>query len=222
MKRTAFLVAKETYDLSSNPLFTAEILANSSIQYIEAKEYIHRQGDEMTDLFYIVSGSAKILKTETNGKRTLIQFLAPHDFIGELAFIEAEVSKEETKDVQARTPVICLAIPMSYAKSVLAKDPVFLQKIGQYIGRKLISRMEHFSVNQNFELRDRLAEFLWHNTVDSYVVEKNSEIAEYLGVSYRHLIYTLKEFRQLGFLDKEDSMYVVDRTRLKNYLTSRQ
>lgn len=222
MKRTAFLVAKEQYGLIENPLFTPDILAHSSLQHFEAKEYIHRQGDEMTDLFYVVSGSAKILKTEANGKRTLIQFLAPHDFIGELGFIEAEVSKEETKDVQARTKVVCLSIPMSYAKAVLFNDPRFLQKIGQYIGQKLITRMAHFSVNQNFELRDRLAEFLLEHTVAGYIVEKQAEIAEYLGVSYRHLAHTFKEFREYAILEKTTSGYRVDQKRLEEYLLSRK
>lgn len=221
MKRTAFLAARETFGLTANPLFTPEILQQSSLVEFEAKEYIHRQGDEMMDLFYLVSGSAKILKTEANGKRTLIQFLAPHDFIGELGFIEAEVSKEETKDVKARSKVICLAIPMAYAKSVLFEDPRFLQKIGQYIGRKLILRMDHFSVNQNFELRDRLIEFLLQHTVEDEIIEKQSEIAEYLGVSYRHLAHTFKEFRELGLVSKNQTSYQVDHKVLQAYKASR-
>lgn len=222
MKRIAHVTPTAYKELTQNPLFTPAILANSQLHIFEAKEYIHRQGAAMTALYYVITGSAKILKTETNGKRTLIQFLKPGDFIGELAFIEAESSQEETKDVQARTQVVCLAIPMTYAKDMLFEDPHFLQKIGQYIGRKLIDRMAHFSINQNFELRDRLAEFLIEQCIEDQVVEKQTEIAEYLGVSYRHLAHTMKEFRQLELIEKQHNEYHIDRQKVIAYQKLRQ
>lgn len=71
-----------------------------------------------------------------------------------------------------------------------------MQQLSHYLGKKMLQRVDHFTTNQTYELSYRLAELLLvaANHEDVYK-EKHTEIAEYLGVSYRHLIYTFKQFR---------------------------
>ncbi len=45
--------------------------------------------------------------------------------------------------------------------------------------------------------------------------EKHTETTEYLGVSYRHLLYTLREFADKGFIEKKKKGYYINREPLK-------
>ncbi|MFD1901903.1 cyclic nucleotide-binding domain-containing protein [Enterococcus termitis] len=55
-------------------------------------------------IFFLIDGRAKIYKIHENGKRSLLQFLAAGDFIGELSLLEVE---EQVKDVQTIDRCIC-------------------------------------------------------------------------------------------------------------------
>lgn len=76
------------------------------------------------------------------------------------------------------------------------QDIDFVKMISQFIGDKLIRRMEHFSINQTYQLNYRLALLLLEVAVAGIYQEKLTETAEYLGVSYRHLTYTLKHSKK--------------------------
>ena len=79
-----------------------------------------------------------------------------------------------------------------------------MQQLSHYLGKKSApTGWTDFTTNQTYELSYRLAELLLvaANHEDVYK-EKHTEIAEYLGVSYRHLIYTFKQFRERGFIQK--------------------
>ena len=72
---------------------------------------------------------------------------------------------------------------------------------------------------QTYELSYRLAELLLvaANHEDVYK-KKHTEIAEYLGVSYRHLIYTFKQFRERGFIQKQGTAYHINRLALHSFV----
>lgn len=195
--------------------FFSEItLENSYIAEFTHKEEIQKEDSELRYLYFIIEGKAKILKNERNGKRIILQFLEKEEFIGDLTVIGAE---EMTKDVVSIGETICLAIPVSYVTSTLMNDISFLKMIGKYIGQKLLKRTDHFSVNQTYELKYRLAKVLIIVSKDGIYNENHGQIAEYLGVSYRHFLHTLKKLREEGYLSKNryGSGYSINHAKLE-------
>lgn len=97
-----------------------------------------------------------------------------------------------------------MAVPLAYAETVL-KTRYFYAATQPLSREKMLQRVDHFTTNQTYELSYRLAELLLvaANHEDVYK-EKHTEIAEYLGVSYRHLIYTFKQFRERGFIQNKE------------------
>ncbi|MBP1047083.1 transcriptional regulator YeiL [Enterococcus sp. BWM-S5] len=215
MKKTAYPVSTQKNLVAPDSFFTREILAQSWIIEFNGNEFIHKETEKLNHLFYILDGKAKILKNQTNGKRMILQFLGEQDFIGELTLVGAE---SLTKDVVSIGKTICLALPMTYAAEELMNDLAFVKKLSCYIGEKLLARMEHFTTNQTFELKYRLAELLLTVSVDNSYKEKHTEIAEYLGVSYRHLLYTLKNFRNAGLIEKQGTHYLIDSKKIQQLL----
>lgn len=216
MKKTAYLVSPQKNLIMPDSFFTQEILSHSLIVEFTSNEFIHRETEDLRYLFYLLDGKAKILKNQTNGKRMILQFLGEHDFIGELTLVGAE---ETTKDVVSIGQTVCLALPIEYAKNEWMNELAFVKMLSRYIGKKLLKRMEHFTTNQTFELKYRLAELLLTVSVDDLYKEKHTEIAEYLGVSYRHLLYTLKKFREDGLIQKQANHYLIHPEKLQQLLT---
>ena len=53
-------------------------------------------------------------------------------------------------------------------------------------------------------------------TCDGLYKEKHTETAEFLGVSYRHLLHTFKGFYSEGLLVKEGKKYRIDLINLES------
>ncbi|MGX7263255.1 transcriptional regulator YeiL [Enterococcus crotali] len=191
--------------------FPEALLKEAQIFVYEKKEYIVRFDKPIEHLFLLIEGRAKIYKIHENGGRSLIQFISRGDFIGELSLLEVE---DQIKDVQAIDQCVCVALPYHTVKEALLNDNQFLRMIAKYLGKKVLLRVEHFSNNQNYELKYRLATYMLQTEVNSIYTEKQTETAEFLGVSYRHLIHTLNEFQKAGLIIKHGKSYRVNREKL--------
>ncbi|OJG90477.1 hypothetical protein RV15_GL001168 [Enterococcus silesiacus] len=191
--------------------FADTFLKQAQIFVYEKKEYIIRVDKPIEHLFLLIEGRAKIYKIHENGGRSLIQFLGKGDFIGELSLLEVE---DQVKDVQAIDHCVCIALPYHKMKKALLNDNHFLKIIAKYLGKKVLLRVEHFSNNQNYELKHRLATYMLQTEVQGMYAEKQTETAEFLGVSYRHLMHTLNEFQKAGLIVKQGKAYQVNREKL--------
>lgn len=56
-------------------------------------------------------------------------------------------------------------------------------------------------------MKNRLAAFILETSVNGYYREPHTEVADYLGVTYRHLLYVLAGFVKEGKLQKTESGY---------------
>ena len=70
--------------------------------------------------------------------------------------------------------------------------------------------------NQAYPLKVRFAEFILKMSVKGYYREPHTEVAEFLGVTYRHLLYVLAQFVENGLLKKTKRGYrIVDLERME-------
>lgn len=177
------------------------------LEVFEPEEAIVRYDHEISMLRFLIEGKGKITMVHEDGKCSIIHFVRPDEFIGELSFIDVE---EVTKDVTAITQCYCLSIPMKLAKENLLKDSEFLLMINQYIGKKLLKRTWLNTKSQNYELKHRLAAYILMASCYGLYKEKHTETAEFLGVSYRHLLHTFKSFLEEKILVKEGRKYRIN------------
>lgn len=191
---------------SIEEIFPKSVLHQAFICKFSSNEYIVRFNEDIHYLFLILDGRAKIYIVHENGKRALIQFLKKGDFIGELSLIEVE---KNLKDVVAINDCTCLVIPLDSAKKYLLDDKLFLYNLSRYLGDKLLKRTAHYTAMQDYELKNRLAKYILQIEYNGYFQEKHTETAEYVGVSYRHLLYTLSQFRDDGLLEKRGKQYFI-------------
>jgi len=214
MEKVIYSLAKDKISIKI-PGVTKEVLNESYIFYFKNGEFIARETDQLYYLFLILDGRAKITTTEENGKRLILQFLYSSDLIGDLTIVNAE---KNLKDVISIGSTICLGIPIKVVNSQLIKQNDFLFFIAQYIGKKLHIRMDHFKMQQTQELKIRLARLILEIAEDGIYHEKHTEIAEYLGVSYRHFMYTIKFFKDEKLIVKKDNYYLVSSDKIKMFI----
>lgn len=182
------------------------------VEVFQPQDIIIDSNKSVDQLRFLVSGRAKILMIHEDGNRSIIHFVQKDDFIGELSFTGVE---SKPKDIVAINECICLSIPMTLAKESLLGDADFLLILNQYIVKKLLKRTWFSTKSQNYELKNRLAAYILMSECNGIYREKHTETSEFLSTSYRHLLYTFKQFIDDGIVSKDKGGYRFDRAGLE-------
>ncbi len=187
--------------------FSFDIRPYTRIVRFEADELILREGDEPEYLYYLIEGRAKAFLTQENGRVSIANFLTAPAFIGELELLDAQ---QFASGVRALTVCICFAIQKQLCKEQMLQDTRFLRKIAVYLGKKTSQNTDNYMSNMAYSLDVRLANFILQTAGDGYYRERHTEAAEYLGVTYRHLLYVLADFVKKGIVQKTPRGYHIE------------
>lgn len=186
--------------------FSFDPVSDTELFSAEAGEYIITEGVRLQYLYYMCSGRAKLYMTLSNGKIALIDFFTAPCFIGEMELL---TDTGEVRAVQAIEKCMCLALPLKRYRERLLKDSCFLLNLCRLLGNKNCRNIISFTRNQAFPLANRLASFILLTEEDGIYHEKHTLTAEYLGISYRHLLFVLADFTDKGYLAKDKRRYVI-------------
>lgn len=188
-------------------LFSFDISPYLSVCRYARGEYLCTQGQAENKLFYLAKGSGKICIEQQNGKVSLVSFLSAPCFVGEIELLKAQ---SESHSVIATTPCTCFVLKTNLCRERLLNDNTFLRELCTFLSRKTLATSVSHSKNVSFALDVRLADFLLKNAHHQKYTEHHTETAQYLGVSYRHLLYVLARFVSLGYLKKSGRTYWIE------------
>lgn len=184
--------------------FGFDIRPYITVVQFEPEELILQEGEEPEFLYYLIDGRAKLYLSHDNGRIFLINFLSAPCFIGEMELIQAQMTSNGVKAITACT---CFAIRIMSCKEKLLNDTTFLRYICVFLGKKALGNTYNYSRNQSYTLDVRLAIFILLTATNGYYRERHTEVAEFLGVTYRHLLYVLADFVKSGVLEKTPQGY---------------
>lgn len=198
----------EEYDkhVSLTDFFSFDIMPYVSVVQFEGEEEILREGSSPTCLYYLFEGRAKLYLSQENGRVSLINFLDAPCFIGEMELLGAQ---NASNGVTAITPCTCYEIRINECRTKLLEDVKFLRHLCLFLSRKAIGNTYNYTQNQSYPLEVRLANFILMTAHNRYYREKHTEAAEFLGVTYRHLLYVLAGFVKRGLLEKTGTGYYI-------------
>ncbi|OLS40704.1 transcriptional regulator YeiL [Bacillus sp. MRMR6] len=201
----------EKYPIQS--LFSFPITPYLKVCKFEPGEFIFQEGSFPEYLYYLVEGKAKLFFTQKNGKVSILSFLHPPAFMGEIELLNSE---RYTKGIQAVTQVICLAIPTKACKEKLLTDATFLRHLCLFLSNKTSIYTSKIGQTQAYPLINRLAAFILLSADHDFYKEKHTEVCEYLGVSYRHLLHVLAQLSENNIIEKQSRGYIIrDKDRLQ-------
>ncbi len=133
--------------------------------------------------------------------------------MGEIELLNAELY---SKGIQTATQVICLAIPIHACKDELLTDTTFLRYLCIFLSKKAAMISAKYAQSQAYPLENRLAAFILMSADHNFYKEKHTEVCEYLGVSYRHLLHVLAQLCEANIIEKQSRGYIIqDKERLQ-------
>ena len=189
-------------------IFSFDISPYATVVFFDAGDEICRQDERPEYLYYIFEGTIKLFFTQRNGKTYIIDFLKAPCFIGEAELLVENIN---TRGVTALAKCGTFRIDIKKCGYKLLEDPVFLRYILRYQVQKSTKFTQNYGHNKAYPLKVRFADFILMNSRNDIYREQHTEVSEFLGVSYRHLLYVLSDFVAKGILEKAEEGY-----RIKN------
>jgi CRP/FNR family transcriptional regulator len=195
----------------SRQVFAADRLP-CAIRTIEAKEHIFREGDGATHLYLVEVGHVCIYHMLSDGRRQVVDFAYPGDYIGLGAMGEHATSAQAT----TRTSVRC--IPLASLHDLIRRDARVGAKLCQALSLELLAARELlFTISQR-TAPERLARFLLalsrrnerRGMAPNEIVlpMTRTDIADLLGLTIETVSRTFSKFRADGLIDLEQCILV--------------
>lgn len=168
-------------------------------------EVIHRQGEPMDYLLLVLSGRAKVCVATADGKSLLLSFYSGQGLLGEVELLRGDLRATTTG--QAITDFVCVGVPLAVFGQELRGNVRFLNAAGGAMAQKLDRCCQNSALNLLHPLEPRLCAYLLMTHENGRLCDKLTELAELLGVSYRHLLRTLERLCKEGVLEKRGHSY---------------
>ncbi|MCZ8541713.1 MULTISPECIES: transcriptional regulator YeiL [Psychrobacillus] len=186
--------------------FSFDISPYIEVFEFDKGDFIIQEGAEPEYLFYMVEGKAKLYVTHKNGKVSLINFLTPPIFMGEIELLNEE---KYSKSIQTSSRSICIGIAIEKCKEKLLADAHFLKYLCIFLSNKSTVHSAKYTKHQAYPLENKLAEFILLSSHHDIYKEKHTEISDYFGVSYRHLLHTFAQLADAGIIEKTKMGYKI-------------
>lgn len=176
------------------------IFENGVEKCFSKEENIYKMNSRVTYCYFILSGVAKIYIDHSNGRRSILDFAGQNDWLGELSLFSDEANIKENKVLQE---IKCLEFDLNVLQKLCKEDASVSFYFASYISNKLLSRSYRMSESLNYSLNKRLATFILQYQHNGRYEIPHTDVSEYLNVSYRHVLYVMKQFRERGIIEKD-------------------
>lgn len=212
MVRTVFqekyLPVLEKFGLSAMP---RELL--TLISY-DKKEYLCQEDAPVSHLLIVLKGRAKILTCTEEGKTLMHSFTEEGGLIGEVELLTRK--KGAALYVQAVTPMQCIGIPLREGAAILRSNLQFMNCLGVLLALKLTSANYNASRMALYTLENRLCSYIEMSSPNLVFEEQLTQVSEFLGSSYRHLLRTIEKLcREEILLKASHGYYIQDLSALR-------
>lgn len=191
----------------------------------EPKSTLFSQGDEAHSLFTITSGTLRLHYDLPDGRRQIVGFAMPGDFLG----LSLEPRFGVTAD--ALTPVTACRFDRHRFMDLVERHPNMMRKMHEVASHELAIAQEHMVVLGRRRAEERVASFIlkWWQRLKR--IQGNSptlplpmgrqDIADHLGLTIETVSRTLARWmRERIILDVPDGVRVLDAARLEDVLAS--
>ncbi|CCB63907.1 Crp/Fnr family transcriptional regulator [Hyphomicrobium sp. MC1] len=203
---------------SSSSDSSADRFERGTIRRIEAKEHVFCDGDPRTHVFRIEEGVIALSKLLGDGRRQIIEFAYPGDYIG------LGTLREHIFDAQATCPAKVRCLSATALEQEAARDAGLALRLYKAVSAELAAaRSLLVSVGQQSAM-ERLAGFLLSLSARAPDGEENvvklpmrrSDIADLLGLTIETVSRTITKLRTMHVIDvvRGTEVHILDSDRL--------
>ncbi len=177
---------------------------NLSIRTFEKGEFLFQQGTTLEELMVILEGKAKVYSMAANGKSLLYCFKEPGSIMGE---VELMTGAFASSSACAITEVRCVIIPYERCRNELTSNLKFMNRICTVMAEIVVQDSINGASNILYPFESRLCAYISLTSEAGLFHAKLTELAEFFGTSYRHLLRTLDNLCQKNVLEKTSEGY---------------
>jgi CRP/FNR family transcriptional regulator, anaerobic regulatory protein len=199
---------------------SADRFERGTIRRIEAKEHVFCDGDPRTHVFRIEEGVVALSKLLGDGRRQIIEFAYPGDYIG------LGTMREHIFDAQATCAAKVRSLSASALEQEAARDAGLALKLYKAVSAELAAaRSLLVSVGQQSAM-EQLSAFLLSLTArnagtggDENIVKlpmRRSDIADLLGLTIETVSRTITKLRTMRVIEvvRGTEVHILDSDRL--------
>lgn len=187
-------------------------LATGTVRIVRAREHVFTAGDSRTHVHRVESGAVCLYKILPDGRRQVIEFAFPGDFIG------LGCEAEYTLNAQALEPVRLKSIPAGTLARLAGRDPALGLRMYEAMSNELAAAQDHlFTIGQRSAV-ERVASFLLALSRRNARRDKDpsiivlpmtrSDIADFLGLTIETVSRTFTKLRGSKIIDLEQCTLV--------------
>jgi CRP-like cAMP-binding protein len=161
---------------------------------------IVRQGEALTSLYVFLKGRAKVVRLMENGRTMLHAFYKGVSLLGDLELCRGDLTV--LSSVRAVTDAWLIGFELAGRREAMLGDPRLLRLMCGELADKLEQASASAAQNLLYPLSERLMDYMQKAQPGDVFSESLTGTAELLGVSYRHLLRTLKGFEASGLIQR--------------------
>ena len=190
----------------------AQRIAGGTCRTVEAKEHVFCEGDAATHVYLVEAGHLCIYRMLSDGRRQVIDFAYPGDFVALGALREHTASAQATEKTRLR----CYSVSLLH--EVARHDPALGVSLYEAISQELNASRELLMTVSQRTAGERVAGFLMalsrrnhrrgENPHEIVLPMTRLDIANFLGLTIETISRTFTKFRNEGLIDLEQCVLV--------------
>ncbi len=180
-------------------------LARGSLRRLEAKEFLFADGDRVSHLYRIETGTVVLFKILADGRRQVMGFAYPGDLIG------LGVEGEHVMNAQAVKPTRLRSLPVSILRQATANNPALCLKLYEALARELAATRDLMLTTGQRSAMERLTGFLLalsrrnarsgQDPTRFELPMTRTDIGDFLGLTIETVSRTFTKLRKMGILE---------------------
>ncbi|WP_394217700.1 Crp/Fnr family transcriptional regulator [Halobacillus trueperi] len=186
----------ERYELER--IFPEEFLPKIKGYTFTKGDVLFAPGETLADMFLLVEGKIKIFTLTPEGKSLINRFKRPLGVIGDVEYVKGN---SVINSVEAVSDGVMLGASFEDLKDLERNHPPFIRFLLETVAHKFYSESQASSLHMLYPVEVRLASYflsissdgegtLFHQEMRTANL---TELAEWVGTSYRHLNRVLKK-----------------------------
>jgi len=211
-------IQTRTFPKSNTPVTVPPIGAfeqsvmDGAMRIVDRKEHLFFEGDAVSHIYKVEAGHVCIYRLLADGRRQVIDFAFPGDFIG------LGASGQYTMNAQATEKTRLRCLPVTELRSVISENPKLGLELYEAIACELGATRELLMSVSHRTAQERIAGFLLalsqrnarrgEDPTTIVLPMTRTDIADFLGLTIETVSRTISKFRTQGVIELEHCILV--------------
>lgn len=203
--------------LAKQQIFSEEFIKKGQLKYELKGKRIISQNGKLETFYFLLSGSVQIKSVMSDGRLLMINVLSAPCMIGEMELLNKDY---ESQEVVVIKDAYLYAWNLDEAAEILLKDPLFLRELANNLALKEKRAIQALIRERSLDALKRLCLFIEENRIGNQFLIRKKDVADYLGISYRHTEKLFYDLIKKGVLKKEGLTYFIQDIRILHKLAT--